>query len=258
MIMGKQGPGGLLSSSKFRFIQRGDVMRQMFFFVTGIIIGAAVMFSLMKNRTHQARLNNRKQDNGVRIVKDDRQPGAGQQINTAAPVVHYNQVPATGQKRCYDATGKRVECGSYDFPGQDGFYQAGFPMRERFIDNGDGTVTDSCTGCMWQKATADTDGNGTINDNDKLTWENALIYAEELESAGHGDWRLPNIRELQTIVDYGSRLPTGLRFRAEESWYWSSSSFVVDPVFAWYVDFYFGHVGADFKGLRFHVRCVRL
>lgn len=65
-----------------------------------------------------------------------------------------------------------------------------------FIDNGDGTVTDKATGLMWQKA-----DDGTARD-----WENALSYAENLTLANYSDWRLPNAKELQSIVDY-SRCP---------------------------------------------------
>ena len=65
-----------------------------------------------------------------------------------------------------------------------------------FADNGDGTVTDTATGLMWQQA-----DDGVARD-----WGEALAYAEDLTLAGHGDWRLPNAKELQSIVDY-SRSP---------------------------------------------------
>ena len=61
-----------------------------------------------------------------------------------------------------------------------------------YTDNGDGTVTDNATGLMWQQ---NDDGN-------TRDWENALSYAEDLTLAEHDDWRLPNAKELQSIVDY--------------------------------------------------------
>ena len=64
--------------------------------------------------------------------------------------------------------------------------------KNNFIDNGDGTVSDYATGLMWQKAD---DGIGK-------DWEDALTYAENLELAEQSDWRLPNAKELQSIVDY--------------------------------------------------------
>ncbi|MCY3024485.1 MAG: DUF1566 domain-containing protein [Planctomycetota bacterium] len=64
--------------------------------------------------------------------------------------------------------------------------------KNDFHDNGDGTVTDSATGLMWQK---DDSGKG-------MNWEQALAHAANLKLAGHSDWRLPNAKELQSIVDY--------------------------------------------------------
>ncbi len=64
------------------------------------------------------------------------------------------------------------------------------------IDPGDGTISDLATGLMWQQA-----DDGIARD-----WKEALEYAENLEFAGYSDWRLPNAKELQSIVDY-SRAP---------------------------------------------------
>lgn len=64
------------------------------------------------------------------------------------------------------------------------------------VDNGDGTVSDLATGLMWQQA----------DDGTSRNWQEALAYAENLELAGHSNWRLPNAKELQSIVDY-SRSP---------------------------------------------------
>jgi len=84
---------------------------------------------------------------------------------------------------------------------------AGYGLNS-FLDNGDGTVTDGTTGLMWQR---DDSGEGVI-------WEDALAACETLELAGHDDWRLPNAKELQSIVDYG-RSPG------------STGSAAIDPVF---------------------------
>lgn len=62
----------------------------------------------------------------------------------------------------------------------------------RFMDNGDGTITDEATGLTWIQADS---GKG-------MDWPSALKYAEEMEFAGHSDWRLPNAKELQSIIDY--------------------------------------------------------
>lgn len=68
--------------------------------------------------------------------------------------------------------------------------------ENNYVDNGDGTISDLATGLMWQKA----------DDGDSKDWEEALEYSENLELASFNDWRLPNAKELQSIVDY-SRSP---------------------------------------------------
>ncbi|MFH1480914.1 MAG: DUF1566 domain-containing protein [Pseudomonadota bacterium] len=107
-----------------------------------------------------------------------------------------------------------------------------------FVDNGDGTITDRATGLMWMKA----DSARTMN------WKEALEYAENLKYAGYDDWRLPNVKELQSIVDY-SRAPDARSFSArgpamdplfnvtkEESWYWTSTTHIENR-FGYYVCF---------------------
>ena len=66
-----------------------------------------------------------------------------------------------------------------------------------FVDNNDGTVTDNATGLMWSR-----DDNG-----EAISWEAALAYAENATIAGYDDWRLPNIKELQSIADYSGVFP---------------------------------------------------
>ncbi len=81
------------------------------------------------------------------------------------------------------------------------------------VDNGDGTVTDRATGLTWMQV-----DSGALMGNGALNWEQALHWAENLEYAGHSDWRLPNAKELHSIVDY-TRSPDTTRSAA------------IDPVF---------------------------
>jgi len=84
-----------------------------------------------------------------------------------------------------------------------------------FEDNGDGTITDLATGLMWAQ-----DDSGAAWA-DGLNWEEALAYVEAMNTAGYlgySDWRLPNVKELQSIVDY-SRSPD------------TANSAAIDPVF---------------------------
>jgi hypothetical protein len=73
--------------------------------------------------------------------------------------------------------------------------------QNMFKDNQDGTISDEATGLMWM--TADS-GHFKVGDvsNGTLNWKDALSWCENLTFAGHSDWRLPNAKELQSIVDY--------------------------------------------------------
>lgn len=99
------------------------------------------------------------------------------------------------------------------------FYVRGNPKygRNDFRDNGDGTVSDKSTGLMWAKLDSGHLKAGPGRDG-KFDWEQALRWCEELEYAGYSDWRLPNIKELQSLVDY-TRAPD------------TSQSAAIDPVF---------------------------
>ncbi len=158
-------------------------------------------------------------------------------------------LPATGQTTCYNVVWPAVPCDDPAFPGQDGSYRAGCPLAERYVDNGDGTVTDACTGLTWQKESAP----------DRHDWQQALQLCESMALGGHTDWRLPNVRELQSIVDYGRDHPAiDPVFEAAMSWYWSSSTLVVTPSDAWAVCFGYGGAVLEFgKTGDFHVRAVR-
>jgi len=170
-------------------------------------------------------------------------------------------LPDTGQTVCCDAQGSEIPCDSTTCPRQDGFYQTGCSSIGRFVENQDGTVTDTCTGLMWQRETADTNRDGMINDGDQLNWCDALAYCADLSLADYGDWRLPNIRELQSIADYG-RLDPAVdpifgRVSSVVSWYWSSTSYSHSFASAWGVNFDDGSVLYVDKAGRVYVRAVR-
>jgi hypothetical protein len=117
-------------------------------------------------------------------------------------------------------------------------------------DNGDGTVTDTVTGLMWQKATAP----GTYS------WQSALSYCEDLPLAGYADWRLPNRNELQSLADYSRYHPAidQLLVSSTESYfYWSSTTLAADPTLAYFVRFDNGLVDFYYKWYSFYVRAVR-
>jgi hypothetical protein len=111
-----------------------------------------------------------------------------------------------------------------------------------FVDNGDGTITDLATGLMWQKGDSITTKN----------WQQALDYAENLELAGYKDWRLPNAKELQSIVEYtrapdaanpanrGPAIDPIFNVTETESWYWTGTTHMDGPDDHWAVYVCFG------------------
>jgi len=175
------------------------------------------------------------------------------------PCSHPSGMPDTGQARCCDAAGNEVACDSANCPGQDRLHGPSCPSESRFVDNGDGTVTDTCTGLMWQQDTADTNGDGTIDPaTDHLDWCGALQYCDDLSLAGHDDWRLPNVLELQSIVDRWRSDPAiDPVFGSFASLYWSSTVYASLPDAAWYVSFFVGFMNFNFEDYLSHVRAVR-
>ena len=122
--------------------------------------------------------------------------------------------------------------------------------ENNFVDNGDGTVTDLATGLMWQKS----------DDSIARDWEDALAYSEDLELAGYTNWRLPNAKELQSIVDYSGSYPAiDPRYfvtsnTAKDGWFWTSTSAYHSPnspqrYYAWYVAFGYA---TDANGVDLH------
>jgi hypothetical protein len=89
--------------------------------------------------------------------------------------------------------------------------------KNAFKNNGDGTVTDAATGLIWMKVDSGALKAGKKKDG-KLNWQEALDWAENLTYAGRSDWRLPNVKELQSIVNY-KRSPA------------TTNSAAIDPIF---------------------------
>ena len=92
-----------------------------------------------------------------------------------------------------------------------------------------------------------------------MSWCEALTYCENLTLGDHDDWRLPNRREFQSILDYSRSLPPidPAVFGASSEGYWSSTSFAFSPTHAWIVCFKAGAILDIPKGFFVHVRAVR-
>jgi quinol monooxygenase YgiN len=160
-----------------------------------------------------------------------------------------SQLPRTGQKLCYNSKGAVIPCAA---TGQDGEFQAGEPFPiPRFTDNGDGTVTDNLTDLIWLK---------NANFFGEVTWDQALAKAREMaggtcgltDDSKQGDWRLPNVNELQSILDlsnsYGPAVTAGHPFaNLQAANYWTSTSVAAFPALAWYTALAVGPPVFDLK-----------
>jgi len=185
--------------------------------------------------------------------------------------------PASGQTTAYGT-------------GSDGDVRAGAALS--YTDNGDGTITDNNTGLMWEKK----DDSGGLHDKDNFyTWgmtdppyemngtmltQFLLVLNQEPCFAEYCDWRIPNVRELQSIVDYqvvdpGPTVSAAFHNAAgcpgcadvtvascsctASYYYWSSTTGSRGANYAWLVDFTFGGVFNVYgiKNNLEHVRAVR-
>ena len=164
-------------------------------------------------------------------------------------------------------TGQTTSCRTHD----DGDLEKGVTWPStRFTDNSDGTVTDNLTGLIWLK---NANCAGTTK-----TWNDAVDWAAALydgcsdcggdendcglsDSSSAGDWRLPNVNELHSLLDYGRynpSLPSGQPFSGVQSnVYWSSTTYANGTVYAWSVYLYYGSVSYPNKTGYYYVWPVR-
>lgn len=153
-----------------------------------------------------------------------------------ADTVSGARIPKTGATKCWNSSEKRVDCVG---TGQDGELQAGMSVEKRFADNNDGTITDRLTGLVWLRS-ADCWG--------KSGWEKALERSRLVrngqcglqDGSVAGDWRIPNVRELESLVDYGvvsPALPKKQTFSnikaGHVDYYWSSTTSAGDGNSVW-------------------------
>jgi Protein of unknown function (DUF1566) len=123
-------------------------------------------------------------------------------------------------------------------------------IATHFTDNGNGTITDQLTNLIWQK----------IPYTDTLTWEQSLVYADTLSLIGASDWRLPNIKELQSINDESISNPSiaTLFFPTIGiNNYWSSTTLPNQTTKSWYLNTKFGITTYDVKTAKHYLLCVR-
>lgn len=155
-------------------------------------------------------------------------------VHAASPLA---PTAKTGQTSCWDERGAVVICTG---TGQDGESLTGTAWPSpRFTDNGDQTMTDRLTGMAWTRD-ANTPG-------EYKNWQQALDYIKTLNShnyLGHNDWRLPNINEMESLVNKQPDLAVWLAsqgfYDVVAGYYWTSSSYAGYPVYAWTVGMHGG------------------
>ena len=205
-------------------------------------------------------------------------------ITGAALAALLGLVPADALGQLFLASGQTTS----DGPGSDGDVRAGVPLA--YTDNGDGTITDDNTGLMWEKK----DDSGGIHDrHNRYKWGrngqpysmNGSMVTEFLATlntppcfAGYCDWRIPNVRELHTLVDFEIPAPgpvVNAAFHNQAgcagctdvtlascsctaaSRYWSSTTVRYHNSWAWYFHFNGGGIGYHDKFASMAVRAVR-
>jgi len=159
-------------------------------------------------------------------------------------------VPETGQITCFNAAGASIACAG---TGQDGEHRAGVAWpNPRFVVDGTGNcVTDNLAGLMWVRAPSA-----------PAPWDMALTNANNLVLCGFSDWRLPNVNELESLVNSEAADPAAFLnaqgfTNVQASTYWSSSSAAFLLLFAWWVGMNDGAVFYGDKNLFNHVWPVR-
>ena len=143
-----------------------------------------------------------------------------------------SHILSTGLTRCYDENGDPINCpGS----GQDAEFPTGIDWpAERFEPTGDHLVLDRATGLIWTKNNCPTDF--------PLNWQEALDFVEQMNKEvryGRNDWRMPNRRELRSLIDHGSKKPALTRGHPFQNiflgWFWTSTTAAIATRYAWYV-----------------------
>ena len=148
----------------------------------------------------------------------------------------------TGMDYCVSEEATLIDCAG---TGQDADLRIGVPLPDpRFTNNGDGTATDNLTGLIWVIQTPCMGGR----------WHDALELASEVsdgrcgltDGSEPGDWRMPNLIELRSLIAYdqpGPVLPPGHPFDLRGYDFWTSTIYVPGGGSgAWSVDFYFGDI----------------
>ncbi len=167
-------------------------------------------------------------------------------LNDIMDVAGFRLIQKTGQTTSYST-------------GDDGDKEEGIIWpASRFTDNYDGTITDNLTGLVWlQQCGASDNWEGALNQCNILSDNTPFLS----DGSAQGDWRLPNINELSSILDYSQSfpaLPNGHPFsNLLNDYYWTSTTNADNTFFAFTVNIANGSVDVESKTQVFFILAVR-
>ncbi len=145
---------------------------------------------------------------------------------------NYNFVQ-TGQTTCHDTRGEEIPCAG---SGQDAEFKRGVPWPEPRFEGRGNIVLDLLTGLFWTR-------NASIAEY-PLTWQESLDYISDMNgktALGYSDWRLPNRRELRSLMSHQTRKPALPQehpfINIFLGWYWTSTTAAINTAYAWYIHF---------------------
>ena len=138
--------------------------------------------------------------NSLGLIPQKTQIEKNEEINNSPITSTSSQYPIvdTNQEKCFDVSGVQISCMQ---TGQDAQYKT---LSPSFSDNNDGTVSDHITKLVWQQ-TADINGDGKVNYDDKMSQSDAISYCENLTLAKKSDWRLPDIKSIYSLIDFNGK-----------------------------------------------------
>lgn len=159
-------------------------------------------------------------------------------------------VPRTGQTDCFNTEGEQVCC---EDSGQDGAYRCGRPWPEPRFEVRDAGIIDHLSGLLWHSSAS--------LEEKPVSWQQALDSLAELNREdSNRNWRLPSINELESLIDasrFDPALPAQHPFKDVQPVYWSATTSLYEPDWAWALYMDKGAVGVGQKSFaRFHVWAV--
>lgn len=138
----------------------------------------------------------------------------------------------TGQLTCHDVNGELIDCAQ---SGQDAEFHRGISWPLNRFEHEDKIIQDKLTGLQWLR--------NANHAEFPFSWQEALDFVQDMNQQqylGFSDWRVPNRRELYSLMDLQSKnpaLPKDHPFEnVFQSWYWTSTTAVISPAHAWYIN----------------------